>query len=936
MNLNQLAGNASTKLAFAPARAAGAEPVAHQAAPEQATSRPCVRGKFIFVGGEKLYVRGVTYGTFRPDADGCEFPSPKVVEQDFALMAANGVNALRTYTTPPVWLLDAAQRHGLRVMVGLPVERSFAFFDYRACARSIEEMVRQQVRACVGHPAILCYTIGNEVPAPLVRWHGREKVERFLERLYQAAKEEDPGGLVTYVNYPSTEYLQLPFLDFVCFNVYLESRKRLDAYLASLHNAVGDRPLIMGEMGLDSFRHGEKKQALVLDWQIRVAFADGCAGVFVYSWTDEWFRGGAEVHDWKFGLTDRQRQPKAALTAVREAFAEVPFSPGARWPTISVVVCSYNGARTLRDCCQGLLQLEYPEYQVIIVDDGSTDETSAIVAEYGFDVIRTPNRGLSSARNTGLKAATGEIIAYLDDDAWPDPHWLHYLAAAFLNPACPNYAAMGGPNIAPPEDGPLAHCVAHAPGGPSHVLLTNCKAEHIPGCNMAFRKTALQAIGGFDPQFRVAGDDVDVCWRLQEAGWSLGFSPAAMVWHHRRNSVSAYWKQQAGYGKAEAMLERKWPHKYNIVGHAVWAGRIYGNGLCHLRLRTGRIYHGVWGLAPFQPMHSPPPNLIEWLPMMPEWYFVIATLATLSALGLLWKPLLMAWPALVVAVGAPLVQAGRRAACVSESRTPPVRMSRWKFCVTVAVLHLLQPLARLRGRLKHGRAFWKRQPLTGYALPRRWLANVWTKCSEPTEKRLLAIETFLRENEAIVLRGSEFDRWDLEVSGGLFGSARMSLGAEFHGSARQLLRVRSWPLCSLLSVGLIVFAGALCAVAGHDNAWTTCALLGGTSLLLAARTLQECAAATAAFLAAIRKIEREEKIEEEPVARRVLSLRLGRGSAEPLRSRPLAALAEIVGLASAGRAGAPESCAPVGAPVRVASVVAGGGGAEPARGRLEV
>src|SRR3712207_2270704 len=82
--------------------------------------RPRVGGKFIFVGEEKFYIRGVSYGTFRPGADGDEYRDPKVVEQDFAQMAANGLNAVRTYTVPPRWLLDTAQRHGLYVMVGLP------------------------------------------------------------------------------------------------------------------------------------------------------------------------------------------------------------------------------------------------------------------------------------------------------------------------------------------------------------------------------------------------------------------------------------------------------------------------------------------------------------------------------------------------------------------------------------------------------------------------------------------------------------------------------------------------------------------------------------------------------------------------------------------------------------------------------------------------
>src|ERR1041385_878512 len=303
-------------------------------------NRPRVQGKFIFVGEEKLYLRGVTYGTFRPNEKGEEFPAREIVERDFAQMSANGVNAIRTYTPPPLWLFDAAQWHGLRVMVGLPVERSVAFLDYRKCARSIERIVRAEVSLRAGHPAILCYTIGNEIPASIVRWHGRRRLERFLERLYYVVKAADPNSHVTYVNYPSTEYLQLQFLDFVCFNVYLESQKSLDAYIARLHNIAGDRPVVMAEMGLDSLRNSEGTQAQVLAWQIRTSFAGGCAGVFVYAWTDEWFRGGGEVKDWKFGITDRNRKPKPALISVQKAFNEVPFACDKQWPRISVVVCS--------------------------------------------------------------------------------------------------------------------------------------------------------------------------------------------------------------------------------------------------------------------------------------------------------------------------------------------------------------------------------------------------------------------------------------------------------------------------------------------------------------------------------------------------------------------------------------------------------------------
>src|SRR5215217_7838019 len=143
------------------------------------------RGKFIFAGDEKLYVRGVTYGTFRPGPGGEEYDA-EAVGRDFAAMAANGINAVRLYTVPPRWLLDTALLHGLRVMVGLPWEQHVAFLEDRKTRRSIEERIRAGVRACAGHPAVLCYAVGNEIPAQIVRWYGAARIERFLARLCRA------------------------------------------------------------------------------------------------------------------------------------------------------------------------------------------------------------------------------------------------------------------------------------------------------------------------------------------------------------------------------------------------------------------------------------------------------------------------------------------------------------------------------------------------------------------------------------------------------------------------------------------------------------------------------------------------------------------------------------------------------------------------------
>ena len=817
--------------------------------PGGASQRPRACGKFLYVGDDKFWVRGVTYGAFRPDQDGREYHDLEVIERDFAQMAANGFNTVRIpHTVPPRSLLDAAHRHGLRVMVGLSAEQYVGFLIDRRNAPNVEDLVRMKVRACAGHPALLCYALGNEIPAPVARWLGRRRVERYLRRLYEVVKAEDPRALVTYVNYPTTEYLDLSFLDLVCFNVYLESEERLGSYLARLQNVAGDRPLLMSEIGLDSLRQSEDMQAEVLDWQVRTTFAAGCAGAFIFAWTDEWYRAGADVEDWSFGLTDRKRQPKPALAAVREAMAEVPFPKRMPWPRISVIVCSYNGARTIRDCFEGLLLLEYPNFEVIVVDDGSRDGTAAIAHEYGFRLISTENRGLSSARNTGLAAATGEIVAYIDDDAWPDPHWLMYLAATFLST---DHVGVGGPNIPPGGDGPIAECVANAPGGPVHVLLSDREAEHIPGCNMAFRRAALEAIGGFDPQFRTAGDDVDICWRLQQQGWTIGFSPGAMVWHHRRNSIRTYWKQQQGYGKAEALLERKWPEKYNAAGHVTWGGRVYGKGITSMLGRGGRIYHGIWGVAPFQSIYQPAPGVWGSLPLMPEWSLLVLALGCLSMLASLWRPLLCAVPLFAVAALASLTQAGLSVTRTSFTSAPPFTTDRLKQGGLTALLYVLQPVARLWGRLRHGLTPWRWRGVPCFVLPRSRSLAIWSERWQDSAERLQSLEAAIRGLGALLVRGGECDRWDLEVRGGILGGVRVLAAVEDHGAGRQLVRLRSWPKCSVAGIGASVLLAGLATGAAVDGAWAVTTILAAAALGLGLRVFMESARATAAVLHAL-------------------------------------------------------------------------------------
>jgi GT2 family glycosyltransferase len=806
----------------------------------------------LYAGGGPIVARGVGYGTFRPNRAGDLFPEPEQVARDFAAMAAHGINAVRVYTTPPRWLLDLAEAHGLRVLVGMWWDQHVAFLGSRVEARAKAEIVRAAVRATAGHPAVLAYAIGNEIPASIVRWHGRRRTEAWLRRLYEIAKHESPDALVTYVSYPTTEYLELPFLDFLSFNVYLESRDRVAAYLARLHNLADERPMLMTELGVDSLRHGERRQAEVVEWLVSESFGSGCAGAFVFGWTDEWFCGGQEIRDWAFGLTTRDRRPKPALAALARLYTQAPIRPpGPDAPRVSVVCCSFNGEATIRDTLEHLARLDYPDYEVIVVDDGSTDATASIARSYGAQVVSTPNQGLSAARNVGLRAATGSIVAYIDDDAYPDPGWLAFLVRAFQEGG---YCGVGGPNLLPPEDGPIAECVGNAPGGPCHVLLSDREAEHIPGCNMAFERRWLERVGGFDPVFRAAGDDVDLCWRLQEAGGRLGFHPAAVVWHHRRSSLRRYWKQQVGYGKAEALLARKWPQKYNSAAHIPWSGRIYGRGLTlPLLARAARVYQGVFGSAPFQSLYQPAPGRLLSLTLLPEWYLLVAFLAALGALSTAWPPLRIALPLGALAAAAVVLQAIRSGARARLRRDGRSRFARLGLRALVVWLHLIQPAARLWGRLRHGLDPWRLRSLPRWTFPRPVQIALWSERWRAPQEWLGELERSLRRTRALVREGGDFDRWDLSVIGGPFGRARALMAVEEHGRGRQYLRFRVWPAIRRLPFLLLV--AGLAAAALVDGAWLAGAALGTAAVGLLGAALRECGSAQAEIAAALRAME---------------------------------------------------------------------------------
>ncbi|BCU76634.1 glycosyltransferase [Luteolibacter sp. LG18] len=547
-------------------------------------------GKFFRAGEDRVHVRAVTYGPFPGGW-------PTVFEPDFARIAAAGFNALRLYQMPPAHLLDAALRHGLRVFGGLKWASSMDFFRRPELLASARVDLAEGLRDTSGHPALAGVYIGNEVPADLARWMGPAKVRHALEDLITLGRSLGPHLLFAYGNYPSTEYLEPENADFTAFNVYLENEPALRRYLRRLHHIAGDRPVVVSEFGLDTRRNGEDRQAELLGQAIRLAREEELAGFTAYAWSDRWWNAGAEVMDWDFGLVRRDGTEKPALAAVTEAFAHSPAPPRGM-PRISVIVCTRNGRERIGGCLEAIARMTDSDFETIVVDDGSEDGTGDFVARWFPEVtlLRLSPGGLSAARNAGAAAATGTILAFTDDDCEPDREWVTRLRRTF---ASGRFAAAGGPNLPPPARTRTEAVVSAAPGAPSHVMLDDEEAEHLPGCNIAVTKEAFDAIGGFDPRFRTAGDDVDFCWRLRDAGYRLGFAPGAFVWHWRRPSFRAFLRQQRGYGRAEKLLLEKHPRRFTATGEAIWHGFVYNGG----PLRAGTdsiIYHGPMGQAGYQ------------------------------------------------------------------------------------------------------------------------------------------------------------------------------------------------------------------------------------------------------------------------------------------------------------------------------------------------
>lgn len=259
---------------------------------------------------------------------------------------------------------------------------------------------------------------------------------------------------------------------------------------------------------------------------------------------------------------------------------------------VSIIIPAYNAQATLARCIQACLDQTHPNIEVLVIDDGSTDNTSGIAQSFPIHYVRQENRGPAAARNVGARGASGDILAYTDADCVPRPDWIERLLRGFKE----GIVAVGG-----------TYGIANRDQRLARVIQAEIEARHdrfgdtvdfLGSFNVAYKKFPFLAVGGFDETFRIASaEDNDLAYRLADFGGQLAFVRGAIVDHYHPETL--------------------WPYLRTQMRHGMWRVKLY---LKHPARAEGDKYAGRGELAA-------PPLACAMLLVIP-WFILAATTQT--------------------------------------------------------------------------------------------------------------------------------------------------------------------------------------------------------------------------------------------------------------------------------------------------------------------
>ncbi|MCD6290609.1 MAG: glycosyltransferase [Anaerolineae bacterium] len=265
---------------------------------------------------------------------------------------------------------------------------------------------------------------------------------------------------------------------------------------------------------------------------------------------------------------------------------------------ISIVVPAYNAAPLLERCLRALQGQNLPakEYEIIVVDDGSTDDTARVASAMGARLIRIPHGGPAAARNAGIRAARGEIILFTDADCEPTPHWARSLAAAFADPGV---AGAKGTYLTR-QRSLVARFVQVEYEERYRRMVKRSRIDFIDTYSAGYRREVLIQNEGFNPVFSgPTVEDQELSFRLAAKGYRLVFVPQAQVYHQHVTSPISYFRRKYHIGHGKAVMLKWLPEKAISDSHTpqTLKFQIVSLGIACVALPGGLLWQPLWYLA---------------------------------------------------------------------------------------------------------------------------------------------------------------------------------------------------------------------------------------------------------------------------------------------------------------------------------------------------
>lgn len=224
---------------------------------------------------------------------------------------------------------------------------------------------------------------------------------------------------------------------------------------------------------------------------------------------------------------------------------------------ISIIIPVYNAEKTIKECIESLLKLKYPKYEIIFVDNNSTDKSAKIIKKYPvkylfYDKVQSSY----AARNYGIKHAKGDIIAFTDSDCIVDQNWLQDVKKHFKK----NIGCVGG-KISYIKSSNYVESYLAKKNDLSHQN-NSLPLKYPKTANAFYKKKVFEKIGLFEESW-ISGGDADLCWRMQlKTKFKLKLVNDTKVLHKHRATLKSMFNQSKTWGKGSKLLEKKYPEKF--------------------------------------------------------------------------------------------------------------------------------------------------------------------------------------------------------------------------------------------------------------------------------------------------------------------------------------------------------------------------------------